>query len=295
MVSAITERLGVGGRAQRRSAMGKRRTIKMLSGLARAGTLIHSSNLNTFIGFAEFLSIDRCHFEPMGTNRAVSAEVVAARVARNISAMRAKGKYLDFATIFLIVVQGDDVEVVGGTTVPKFYVSDGQHRLETMKELARMSRAPIHFQLRCKVCADFKEAMEELFIVQETYPPDARCFFKQRDENRLASAILAQARERWPALFKVDANASKSWEEANGRVRSDPKRPKLNDAIVFDILRFTGTLTAAVALLTEPQGWNHGFYQDINACSGAALGRLCEINAALEEGATQGEGEVVSK
>ena len=37
---------------------------------------------------------------------------MAARVARNMSNMRARGKYLDFATIFLIVVRGDDAEVL---------------------------------------------------------------------------------------------------------------------------------------------------------------------------------------
>ena len=32
---------------------------------------------------------------------------------------------------------------------------------------------------------------------QETYPPDPRCFFRRREENRLASAIGQQCRERW--------------------------------------------------------------------------------------------------
>jgi len=77
----------------------------MLEALARSGGLIFSPHLSTYIGFAEFLTLKGCHFEPMGTNRAVSPEVVAARVARNAAALRARGFYLDFATIFLIAVQ----------------------------------------------------------------------------------------------------------------------------------------------------------------------------------------------
>ena len=225
----------------------------MLEALARSGGLIFSPHLSTYIGFAEFLTLKGCHFEPMGTNRAVSPEVVAARVARNAAALRARGFYHDFATIFLIAVQvalppplpfplplallyarcseglgsiqrvcvfrrcrstrvcpcrlacmafwsllsnahvslcvhgslliviqgvssslqGDDTEVVDGQAVPKFFISDGQHRLETMRELAALAAAPIHFQLRCKVCATFAEAMEELCIVQ--VPPEMEC------------------------------------------------------------------------------------------------------------------------
>jgi hypothetical protein len=47
-------------------------SVKVLQVMAALGKLLFNSELNTYIGFGEYLSMHGCYFEPLGTNRAVN-------------------------------------------------------------------------------------------------------------------------------------------------------------------------------------------------------------------------------
>ncbi|EKX49664.1 hypothetical protein GUITHDRAFT_135839 [Guillardia theta CCMP2712] len=267
-------------------------TARMLLGeLASQNRLLCSENIRTYIGFAEYLSMN-CEFQYMGTNRAVNHDVVSNRVRVNLTSLQDLGRYRDFGTISLIAVAHDDTSECG--TKAKFYVIDGQHRLETMEELKRLRpNQPIHFQLRCKVVETYADAVHELISLQDCYQADPRCFFRALDENKVASLILDCSRSEWPkAFYEWDArsrmHASIQWEERRGKARADPARPSLSDGVLFDILRDTGILDAAMLLLREPNENRNSFLGDYGAVATAALEQIRVVNNKIKEAGEPG-------
>ena len=229
--------------------------VEGLDRMARTGNLLHNPDIGTYIGFGEYLSMTGCVFEPLGTNRVVSPDVIARRVAANLSEQASSGRYCQFGSISLCAVRGDDsvddsghVEHAGveggaprsaGGTTAKFFVLDGQHRLGVMRELRQINPAtPIHFELRCTVVQSGEEATACLHAMQDAYPPDARLFFDGRVENVLASHLLDFARHRWPLLFREEL--PREWSERRGTLRMDPPRPFLNAGVFFDLVRDFG-------------------------------------------------------
>ena len=121
--------------------------------------MLHRPELNEYTGFGQIETLRACRFWPMATNRCVSQDVVAQRVAQNLRRLRETGTYCDFGQILLVAVSSPAeeqyVEEGRGEArqrFARFYVLDGQHRLSTMLELAReRPNAPIWFKLSIKV------------------------------------------------------------------------------------------------------------------------------------------------
>eukprot|EP00961_Rhodomonas_salina_P252256 3409863-Rhodomonas_salina.1 len=167
----------------------------------------------------------------MSTNRCISQDVVAQRVAKNLAQLRRTGKYCDFGHISLLAVRTPSSEQffethdrVGVQRRARFYVLDGQHRIQTMIELAReRPNVTVAFALSVKVVDNKAEANEALLHVQNTFHPDPRCFFAEDKEGEVAALTLDFAKIQWPNVFS-GADVS-----SFDRPRSVVRRPMLED------------------------------------------------------------------
>jgi hypothetical protein len=207
----------------------------------RPPAMLERPELGVFVGFGNLDTLRSCRFLPMATNRCVSQEVVAQRVAENLHSLARTGSYHDFGQISLVAVRTASEQFVeeGGRRLARFYVLDGQHRLTTMGELAReRPNVPIWFELSVKVVPDKAAANAALLHMQHCYRADPKCFFTADDEAEVASHALDLARLAWPRVFS----------EASGRASSFTRpsrpviRPKLTDGLFFDVLRDTKLL-----------------------------------------------------
>lgn len=214
---------------------------------SRPPLLLERPELSVFVGFGSLETLRGCKFLPMATNRCISQDVVAQRVAQNLQRLRARGSYHDFGQISLVAVRDPPSEQFveeGGQRYARFYVLDGQHRLTVMGELAReRPNMPICFELSVKVVPDKASANAALLHMQHCYAPDPKCFFEHDDEAEIASRTLDLAKLAWPAAFA--ASAGQANRSAFARPARPTIRPKLDDGLFFDVLRDTRLLHEA--------------------------------------------------
>jgi len=209
--------------------------------------LLERPELSVFVGFGSLDTLRGCKFLPMATNRCISQDVVAQRVAHNLQRLRARGSYHDFGQISLVAVRDPPSEQFveeGGRRYARFYVLDGQHRLTVMGELAReRPNMPICFELSVKVAPDKQSANAALLHMQHCYAPDPKCFFEHDDEAEIASRTLDLAKLAWPAVFA--AAGGQANRSAFARPARPTIRPKLDDGLFYDVLRDTRLLHEA--------------------------------------------------
>jgi hypothetical protein len=215
--------------------------------------------LDVYVGYGNLETIRRCRFLPMATNRCISQDVVAQRVAQNLSRLSERGSYHDFGQISLVAVRSPSTEqyvqeassasAAGSGRCARFYVLDGQHRLQTMVELAReRPDVPIWFELSVQVVTDKEAANEALLHMQHTYRADPKCFFTKDDEADVAARTLDLAKLQWPAAFSA-ADAS-----SFSRPTRPVVRPRLDDGLFFDVLRDTRLLALVCSSGTLKDG-----------------------------------------
>ena len=185
-----------------------------------------------FTGFADFsdLAASACEFHSLSSNRAINAEVVAARVTNNEEHFERHGRYCEFGQINLLIMLPD----------PRlcFFIMDGQHRVSTMQELYRRhgGRRPIRFQFRAKTVRSEAEAAQELFHFQDAFPADDRAFFASSLHRAVATHVLDGLKARYPVreLWAVPSLSRRRQQLLQRRrVAADPDRPLLNDNLVF--------------------------------------------------------------
>jgi len=239
--------------------------IPILDGGVQRQTVVKDPVQPIYTGFANFIDLARsaCEFVPMNSNRAINKEVVADRVRENEENFVMDGRYLEFGQINLLVMATD----------PRlhFYVMDGQHRCETMRELTK--RHPdrvLWFQFRAKVVDSEAGAFRELQHFQRSYPTDPRSFFRSRAENLAATAIVVRLKQQFPGIFREMLLSGKP-----GKRTSDPPRPYLNDNLVFGLLQEAGLLRGAESGDNETQSAH------VNAV--VVLKQLMRRNATMAE------------
>jgi len=190
-----------------------------------------SAAFTVFTGFANFvdLAASACAFQSLSSNRAINAEVVAARVASNEEHYERHGRYCEFGQINLLIMLPD----------PRlcFFIMDGQHRVSTMQELYRRNggRRPIRFQFRAKTVSSEAEAAQELFHFQDAFPADERAFFASSLQRAVATHVLDGLKARYAVheLWAVPALSRRRQQQLHRRTGGDPDRPLLNDNLAF--------------------------------------------------------------
>ncbi len=216
--------------------------------------MLERPELGVFVGFGNLDTLRGCKFLPMATNRCVSQDVVAQRVAQNLARLRERGTYFDFGQISLVAVRWPPTEQyveAEGRRFARFYVLDGQHRLTTMGELAsERPNVPIWFELSVRVVEDKAAANEALLHMQHCYPADPKCFFTLDDEAEVASRTLDLARLAWPRVFASSGAARSMF----ARPSRPTIRPKLDDGLFFDLLRDTRLLVEVHRQATMADG-----------------------------------------
>ena len=220
----------------------------------RPPSMLERPELGVYVGFGNLDTLRSCKFLPMATNRCISQDVVAQRVAQNLARLRERGAYFDFGQISLVAVKNPSSEQYieeDGQRYARFYVLDGQHRLTAMGELAReRPNVPIWFELSVKVVADKAAANEALLHMQHCYHADPKCFFTRDDEADVASRVLDLAKLAWPNVFSTSAGARSSF----ARPQRPTIRPKLDDGLLFDVLRDTKLLFEVIRQQTLADG-----------------------------------------
>ena len=218
-------------------------------------SMLERPELGLYVGFGNLDTLRGCRFLPMATNRCVSQDVVAQRVAQNLARLRERGAYHSFGQISLVAVEEPPTEQycveADGRRLGRFYVLDGQHRLTVMGELAReRPNVPIWFELSVKVVNSKADANEALLHMQHCYHADPKCFFCHDDEAEVASRTLDLAKIAWAGAFCA-ASAARS---AFARPPRPTIRPRLDDGLFYDVLRDTRLLTEVIRQTTLADG-----------------------------------------
>jgi hypothetical protein len=143
-----------------------------------------------------------------------------------------------------------------------FHIMDGQHRCRAMQELHKKHpNQALWFHFRVHVVANEKEAHDSLVHFQDQYPADPRAFLRSQRHTRFATEVVTQLNERYPRAFR-NSEVKLSARQGGGQT-PDPRRPFLNDYLVFWLLDTSGLLDTPGATPTS------------------ILERLCEMNHLL--------------
>ncbi|CAJ1374721.1 unnamed protein product [Effrenium voratum] len=204
--------------------------VSVLDAGVASGLVVKDAENNIYTGFLQWKNVmdSSCQFESMNSNRAVNEDVVEARVSDNLRELAENQRFRDFGQINLLVLLNDPGHV--------FYVMDGQHRCKVMDRLHRKTGKDIKFQFRAKVVADEAEAHQELMHFQNCYVSDPRAFFSGKRSRATATAVLARLRGRFTAAeLWVPIVTTRA-----GKRTGDPGRPRLNDFLVFWLLKDAG-------------------------------------------------------